>query len=73
MHSSSFESEVLSGLQYDDEQDRGSKAQPDIVDSLSTWDIEHMLSTSERQSEGPLSHLYGGQKVTIPETVDRVL
>ncbi len=50
----SFKSEVLSGLQYSDEQDRGSKAQPDIVDSLSTWDAERRLSAGERQKRKAL-------------------
>ena len=36
VHSVSFKREVLSGLQFDDEQDRGSRAQPDIADSLSS-------------------------------------
>src|SRR6266702_3396437 len=44
-----FRSEVVSGLQYSDEQDRGSKALPDIA-GISTRDAEHMLSVDEERS-----------------------
>ncbi len=44
-----FRSEVVSGLQYSDEQDRGSKAQPDIA-GISTRDTERMLSVGEEQN-----------------------
>ncbi len=44
-----FRSEVVSGLQYSDEQDRGSKALPDIV-GISTRDAERMLSVDEERS-----------------------
>ncbi len=43
------EGEVISGLQLNDEQDHGSKAQPDIV-GISTRDAERMLSASEEQN-----------------------
>src|SRR6266702_1504320 len=50
----SFGREVVSGLQFDDEQDRGSKAQPDIA-GISTRDAERMLSAGEEQNCKALS------------------
>ena len=50
----SFRREVVSGLQYGDEQDRGSKAQPDIAE-VSSRDAERMLSAGEEQNYKALS------------------
>ena len=50
-----FKSEVVSGLQCDDEQDRGSEAQPDIA-GISTRDAERMLSAGEERNYKALSH-----------------
>src|SRR6266702_533733 len=49
-----FVREVVSGLQLDDEQDRGSGAQPDIA-GISTRDAECMLSAGEEQNYKALS------------------
>ncbi len=66
MCNASFGSEVLSGLQYGGEKDCGSKAQPDIVDSLSMWDAEHMLSAGERQKQRPSIAPLGRAKGDYP-------
>ncbi len=44
-----FRSDVVSRRQYGDEQDRGSKALPDIA-GISTRDTERMLSVGEEQN-----------------------
>ncbi len=49
-----FVREVVSGLQFGDEQDRGSRAQPDIA-GISTRDAERMLSAGEEQNYKALS------------------
>jgi len=59
--------EVVSGLQFGDEQDRGSRAQPDIA-GISTRDAERMLSAGEEQNYKALSRtLREGKGVTVLE------
>jgi len=50
----SIKRKVVSGLQFGDEQDRGSGAQPDIA-GFSSVDAERMLSASEEQNYKALS------------------
>ncbi len=45
----SIKREVVSGLQFSGEQDRGSEAQPDIA-GVSSRDAERMLSAGEEQN-----------------------
>ncbi len=55
----------MSGLQFDDEQDHGSRAQPDIA-GVSTMDAERMLSASKRQNYRPSIAPLGRAKGDCP-------
>ncbi len=59
--------EVVSGLQYRDEQDHGSRAQPDIVEGLFLLRTQNVCCLQARgKSKGPLITPLGRTKGDCP-------
>ncbi len=63
VHGTLFGGEVISGLQYHDEQDRGSRAQPDIVEGLFLPRMQNVCCLQARgKKQRPSYHAFREDK-----------
>src|SRR6266702_4255742 len=74
VHGMLFGGEVVSGLQYRDEQDHGSRAQPDIAEGLFLLRMQNVCCLQARgKSKGPLIAPLGRTKGDCPSDFETVI